>query len=473
MDENILLHTNGAQIEKRSGCRIARRGGGIGGWMNMENFITGYPSTESLQRLALRRALGDEGYRRFFDRFLEVFFADEDAALLASLGLNCVRLPINYRHFEDDMAPFEMKEEGFELLDRAIERAARHCLYSVIDLHAVPGGQNQHWHSDNPTHWAAFWAHKHFQDRVVNLWEVLARRYRHQPWVAGYNLVNEPGDARGNAIWPFYQRLYEAVRAVDPEHILFLDGNRYATEFGLFEQVWPNVVYTCHDYAVPGFPDGGDYPGVSRGQHFDRDALERQFIERTRFMSETGTPIWVGEFGPVYTGDPVRDEMRYRLLADQLDIYSEHQAGWSLWTYKDIGLQGLVCADPASPYLRRIRPVLDAKARLGVDAWGSTDAGVRHIMSPIEETFRKEFPDFQPFPWGQDSWIALVVRHILLAEPLVGAFGRCFEGVRGEEIEALADSFCLAACLRRDRLLELVREASAAPLPPDQPTTGS
>jgi hypothetical protein len=250
---------------------------------------------------------------------------------------------------------------------------------------------------------------------------------------------------------------------MDPAHILFVDGNRYSTEFGIFKDVWPNTVYACHDYSVPGFPDGGDYPGVSRGQHFDRDALEKQFLERTRYMNETGTPIWVGEFGPIYTGDIARDEMRYRLLGDQLDIYSEHEAGWSLWTYKDIGLQGLVYADPESAYVRRIRPVLEAKARLGVDAWGSTDAGVRHIMAPIEETFRKEFPDFQPFPWGQDSWIALVVRHILLAEPLVGAFGRCFDDVRADEVEGLADCFRLAVCARRERLLELLAAVCASP----------
>jgi hypothetical protein len=201
---------------------------------------------------------------------------------------------------------------------------------------------------------------------------------------------------------------------------------------------------------------------VSRGEYFDRDTLERQFLARAQFMRETGTPIWVGEFGPVYTGDPVRDEMRLRLLSDQLDIYREHRAGWSLWTYKDIGLQGLVHASPSSPYMLRVRPVLEAKARLGVDAWGSTGAEMRHIMDPIEETFRREFPDFQPFPWGQASWVALVVRHILLAEPLVGAFGRCFEGATGEDIEALAGSFALAACSRRVGLVELLRAACAS-----------
>lgn len=459
MDDDIVVNVRGTHFETRTGRQVLLRGVAIGGWMNMENFITGYPSTETLQRRALRRALGEEGYQRFFDVFLDVFYADDDAALLASLGFNCVRLAVNYHHFEDDMAPFEMKEEGFRLLDRAIERSARHAVYSIIDLHSLPGGQNQHWHSDNATHWASFWDHKHFQDRVVHLWEVMARRYRDNPWVAGYNLVNEPGDARGRAIWPFYQRLYEAVRAIDGDHVLFLDGNRYATDFSVFQEVWPNTVYACHDYALAGFPDSGDYPGVSRGHFVDRAAVEQQFLRRTEFMRTTGTPIWVGEFGPVYTGDVARDEMRYHLLADQLEIYAEHQASWSLWTYKDIGLQGLVHAHPESPYMARVRPVLEAKLRLGADAWGSTDVGVRHILGPIEETFAKEFPEFQPFPFGQRAWIALIVRHILLAEPLVGRFGRCFEGVEGEEIDALAGSFRLSACARREALLDQLRRA--------------
>jgi hypothetical protein len=459
--DDTMLRTDGAGLRTRAGAAVTLRGVGLGGWMNMENFVTGYPATESLQRRALLKALGEEGYRRFFDRLLDVFFADDDAAFLASLGLNCVRLPLNYKHFEDDMAPFELKEEGFRLLDRAIERCARHGIYTVLDLHALPGFQNQHWHSDNPTHWAFFWSHKHFQDRAIHLWEELARRYRDNPWVAGYNPVNEPGDARGETIWPFYQRLYEAVRAIDPDHILFLDGNRFSTEFGIFAEIWPNTVYTCHDYALPGFADGGDYPGVSRGEFVDRDAVERQFLTRTEFMRETETPVWVGEFGPVYTGDERRDEMRHRLLADQLEIYAEHGASWSLWTYKDIGLQGLVYADPGSPYVRRIAPVLEKKARLGVDAWGSTDAGVRDVMAPIEAIFEREFPAFQPFPWGRDSWIQVLVRHILLAEPLVDDFGRCFDGVEGKQLDELADSFRLDRCVRRERLLETLRRAAA------------
>jgi endoglucanase len=462
MDEDIRLETRGRRITTRAGRPVLLRGVGLGGWMNMENFITGFPSTETLQRDALRRALGEEGARRFFDRFLDVFFGDEDAAFLAGLGLNCVRLAVSYRHFDDDLRPFELQEDGFRLLDRAIDRCARHGLYAVIDLHALPGCQNQRWHSDNPTHRALFWAYRHFQDRVVHLWEALARRYRDHPWVAGYNPINEPGDVSGRAIGPFYRRLHDAVRAIDGDHILFLEGNRYSLDFDVFGEPWPNTVYTVHDYALPGLYDGGDYPGSSRGTYVDRDVLEQTFQARTEYMRRTGTPIWVGEFGPVYPGDPRGDAMRLQVLADQLEIYRRHDAGWALWTYKDIGLQGLVYAAPDSPYLRRIRPVLDRKARLGVDAWGSSDAGVRNILGPIEETFRREFPGFDPFPFGQRSWIHGLVRHILLAEPLVEDFGRCFEGVGADETLALADSFRFGACLRRDRLLAILRAAVAA-----------
>ena len=453
---DVPLRVDGDQLVQGDGSPVVLRGVGLGGWMNMENFITGYPSTESLQRQALRSALGEEGHRRFFDRFLRVFFDDDDAGYLASLGLNCVRLPFNYRHFEDDDRPFELKEEGFRQLDRAVDLCARHGLYAVLDLHALPGFQNQSWHSDNPTHWAFFWTHRHFQDRVVHLWEALADHYKDNPWVAGYNLVNEPGDASNLVIGPFYERAHHAIRAIDPQHVLFLDGNRYSSQFDRFGDPLPNSVYSLHDYPLAGGYDAGDYPGETRGQYIDRGVVEKQFLDRSEYMRRTGTPIWVGEFGPVYTGDPDRDEQRYNLLRDQLEIYREHNASWSIWTYKDIGPQGLVYAPSESAYVRQIRPVLEKKARLAVDQWGSADTEVRHILDPIERIFETEFPEFQPYPWGQRRWIHTLVRHILLAEPLVDDFGACFAGLPPEEAEALADSFRFDRCTRRDRLAEIL-----------------
>ena len=59
-------------------------------------------------------------------------------------------------------------------------------------------------------------------------------------------------------------------------------------------------------------------------------------------MRRTGTPIWVGEFGPVYSGDPTGTTRATGCSTTSSTSTTSHAAGWSLWTYKDIGLQGLV-----------------------------------------------------------------------------------------------------------------------------------
>lgn len=453
-----MIHVEGDHLATADGREVLLRGVGLGGWMNLENFISGFPSTEELHRKAMLQVLGPEVYDAFFSRYLEVFFTDADAAYLAGLGINCLRVPFHYRHFEDDARPMELKEEGFRLLDRVIDACARHGIYTVLDLHAAPGFHNQRWHSDNPTHRSLFWTHRHFQDRVVHLWEGLAERYRDNHWVAGYNPLNEPADTEGTTIGPFYDRIMRAIRAIDPDHVIFLDGNRHATDFEAFREPAPNTVYTVHDYALAGFADSGDYPGISRGQYVDAAYVEKRFLDRAEYMRATGTPIWVGEFGPVYSGDELRDQSRYRVLTDQLDIYDRHRAGWSMWTYKDIGLQGLVTVDPESSYLKRIAPILEKKARLGVDVWGGVDTGVRHLLEPIERTLAEEYPDFDPAPFGQQQWIHVLVRHILLAEPMVDDFARCFSGIDAEEAVALANCFAFDQCVQRDHLAKTIQE---------------
>jgi hypothetical protein len=143
---NGILRTEGDKVVDGSGNPVVLRGAGLGGWMNMENFITGYPGHESQHRAAMLQVLGKEKTEFFFDKFLEYFFTEADAKFFASLGLNCIRLPFNYRHFEDDMNPRVLKESGFKHLDRVIDLVSLSsdifevlCLMTVVcerkDLH--------------------------------------------------------------------------------------------------------------------------------------------------------------------------------------------------------------------------------------------------------------------------------------------------------------------------------------------------
>ena len=135
----MTLQTRGSDIVDGDGDAIRLKGVNIGGWLNMENFITGYAANESMMRAAVRKVLGDDRYELFFERLLSAFYANADAAFLAETGLNCVRIPVNYRHLESDARPFEIIEGGFRHLDRAIAAGGEHGVYTIVDLHALPG----------------------------------------------------------------------------------------------------------------------------------------------------------------------------------------------------------------------------------------------------------------------------------------------------------------------------------------------
>ena len=169
-------------------------------------------------------------------------------------------------------------------------------------------------------------------------------------------------------------------------------------------------------------------------------------------MFTHNVPLWVGEFGPVYTGDSVKDEMRYRILKDQLAYYNKYKVSWCIWLYKDLGLQAILHQKEDAPYMKLVSAFLKKKNFLGADAWGSTGENIRQVIAPIEELFKKEFSDYNPYPHGQQSHISLLVRHILIAEALVPEYCNLFRNLSKEELTALAQSFRFENYVKRERL---------------------
>ena len=283
------------------------------------------------------------------------------------------------------------------------------------------------------------------------------RRYKGNPWVAGYNPINEPADPSESYVAGLLRRDHAEIRTVDPDHIVFLEGNCYSRDFFMFKHVIPNVVYTNHDYALPGFVDGGPYPGISRGATWTARPCATPFCSAASSCSRATCRSGSASSGPVYTGDPARDAMRYQVLEDQLQIYDEHKVSWAIWTYKDIGLQGLCTTRPDSPWNTFIRPVTEKKARLGTDRWGGTDEHIREVTGPIEALFEREFPGYNPFPSGVSWQICRLVREILFAEAVVPEFGKLFEGASESRLDELASSFGFGRCVVRDRLVSILK----------------
>ena len=230
----------------------------------------------------------------------------------------------------DDMNPRVLKTEGFKHLDRVIDLCSKHGIYTILDLHTAPGGQSGDWHCDSGIHIPTFWLHKDHQDRVIWLWQELAKHYKDNAWIAGYNPLNEPTDPTHTRLINFYNRLHTAIRDIDPYHVIFLDGNTYASDFSHFGDAyknWENTAYSFHDYARAGFPASKE---KYEGNPAQLTRLQRSYEKKREWMDSNGLCAWNGEWGPVYArkqyeGDETDEinERRYQVLKDQLSIYNK------------------------------------------------------------------------------------------------------------------------------------------------------
>ena len=121
-----------------------------------------------------------------------------------------------------------------------------------------------------------------------------------------------------------------------------------------------------------------------------------------------------------------------------------------------MGLQAVMHQGDSTPYMKLVKAFLFRKDSLGADAWGSTDKNIRNVMSPIEELFKKEFPDYDPYPRGQQREISLLVRNILISEALVPEYCKLFKDLTEDEVGALARSFHFNNYVKRTRLEKIL-----------------
>ncbi len=468
------LEVKDGKIVDARGKQVVLRGTCVGGWMNMENFINGYPGDESGTRAAMAQALGPAKAEFFFDRLLDYFLDEEDIRYMKALGATVVRLPLNYRHFERDDAPFQYLEKGFARLDRAIQWCGKHGLYAILDLHAVQGWQNTDWHSDNSNRQTLFWTHKHFQDRFVALWEAFARRYQGNPAVAGYNVMNEPVtntpfgrySSQYTPNWDImnkvYRRVVSAIRAIDPDHIIFLEGDYYSSRFeGLEPPFAENLVYSSHNYTPAGFGPG-PYPGEFRGLYWDMKSQEERFYnhEGPQFARQHNVPLWVGEFGSVYNGPQEENEDRLEALDDQITVFGRQGAHWTTWTYKDVGVMGWVTLPPESEYMQVIAPALKAKYELYSDFWmrwlPPTPAvkAVERLAEIIEETIG----DPQIDKPANRIYLMQAALSGYVGNFLQPYYARCFQGMSENDLDRVLQSFALKNCRPNDGLVGVLQK---------------
>jgi len=240
----------------------------------------------------------------------------EDIDSLKSWGFNSVRLPMHYNLYtlpiEDEPISGEHTwlSKGFELTDSLVSWCKANEMYVVLDLHAAPGGQGKDAAiSDYDPSKPSLWESKKNRDKMVALWKKIATKYANEPWVAGYDLLNEPNwDLPGGVMLKnLYKEVTDSIRTVDQKHILFIEGNWFANDFTGLTPPWDiNLVYAPHKYWSLN----------------DQGSIQ-SFLD---LRNTHNVPLYLGETG----------ENSNVWFRDAVRLYEDNQMGWAWWPMKKI-----------------------------------------------------------------------------------------------------------------------------------------
>ncbi len=304
-----FAHTAGRQIIDPAGKPLHMRGTSLGNWLVTEGYMFGFengPQSKSEIEALVAELLGPERSADFWQQYRSRWVTAADIHLLHQTGVNTLRIPLHYSFFETDDA------EGFRLVDQVIGWCRTEGIDVILDLHAAPGGQTGA-NIDDSAGYPWLYKSPQSQAHLVAIWQRLARHYKDNRTVIGYDLLNEPIphfaklQVYNSDLEPIYKKLTLAIRPIDPNHILFLGGAQWDTNFTVFGPPFdPNTAYTFHTYWAP-----------------PEQLTIQKFVD---FGAKYNVPLWLGESGE-NTDEWIA---KFRTLLDKDDI------GWTFWPYKKL-----------------------------------------------------------------------------------------------------------------------------------------
>ena len=152
-------------------------------------------------------------------------FLEEDFRLIAKLGFNFVRLPMDYRLWikHGDWEKFD--ESALAEIDQAVGWGGMYGIHVAINFHRAPG-----YTVASPAEKTNLWTDAEAQRVCARHWAMFARRYRGIPSTRlSFNLMNEPGNVPPKVYAAVVGKLAEAIHRADPQRLIIADGLRWGT----------------------------------------------------------------------------------------------------------------------------------------------------------------------------------------------------------------------------------------------------
>jgi endoglycosylceramidase len=319
--------------------------------------------------------------------------------LLSSWGYNMVRLTIFWEAVEPEPGVYD--REYLDKIEEMVDEASKRGIYVLLDMHQDQ--YSRHLKGDGAPYWALpqnvdpkdnsgiagrFWFSAYFvssdvrssfanffqsddlKDHYYNSWKEVAKRVGHNPYVLGYDIMNEPfggeitndnGEFENGFLRPFYQEAISSIREVDPDAIGFVEPaivDLYASKLRPFDR--DRLVYAAHLYRSLSWRAWLDpiYKIVSFDSLLD--------LQKDK-AKELDMPLFIGEFGIPWTTNPLLGrDMQVNEAMKALEENFLSNAYWdfsvengSAWNEEDYSLlddkgqpRGLVVN--VRPYVRRL-----------------------------------------------------------------------------------------------------------------------
>ena len=308
-----FLHRQDKKIVDGNGQEILLKGMGLGGWLVQEGYMLQTSSFANAQweiRQKISNLIGETNTDIFYEKYQHNFIRKIDIDSIESWDFNSIRLPFHYNLFAENTSPPVFLTKGFEIVDSLLSWCETNQIYLILDMHAAPGGQSDEPISDYNSAFPSLWQSEKNKDLTVQIWRKIAERYKDKEWIGGYDLINEPKwnlPPNNQPLRDLYIRITDTIRVVDTNHILFIEGNWFATDFSGLTPAWDeNMAYSFHKYW-----SGNDQPSI-------------QYLVNLR--NDTNTPLWLGETG----------ENSNKWFADCINLMNRNNIGWAWWTHKKI-----------------------------------------------------------------------------------------------------------------------------------------
>lgn len=344
------LHASGTQIVDGSGANFLIKGIGTGNWMIQEGYMmqsSDVAPTQHEFRDKLIATIGHDRTNQFYDKWLANHFRKIDVDSMAAWGFNTVRVAMHYLWFtlpiEDEPVAGQNTwlDKGFVMMDSLLKWCGDNNMYLILDMHGTPGGQGKNADiSDYDPSKPSLWESEDNKNKLVALWKKLAERYKNEPWIGGYDMINETnwdfensGNINGCAcnsntpLLDMHKRIIDAIRTVDNNHIVFVSGNCWGGNYNGMDALASydsNLAYTFHKYW--NYNDAGAIQGM---------------LDKRQTLN---VPMWMSESG----------ENSNTWFTDAITLFESNNIGWSWWPVKKSGVNNILKIKTNADYTRLI-----------------------------------------------------------------------------------------------------------------------